>query len=121
MSRASQVPRQIDQPDTYRQRGDPEDAQMLISQLGQFLCHAANKGRGQRIGQPLHNKHKSDGQKEGTHWPSPFDQFAGTAGSAAGAASPEVAALPAAGAAAFEALPLPVAELSAFAPAALLK
>lgn len=85
------VPRQIDEADTDRQRGDPENAQVLVAELGQFLGHAADKGRGQRIGQPLHNKHKSNRQKERAHRRSPINQLTGAA-DAAGA--PDAGALP---------------------------
>lgn len=88
-----QMPRQIDKADTDRQGDNAENSQMLITELGQFFRHAADKGRGQRIGQPLHYKYKSNRQKEHAHWRSPFNQFAGAAGAAAGAADLASAAL----------------------------
>jgi hypothetical protein len=86
------MPRQINQTNADRQRGNTEKPQIFIAQLGQFLCHSANKGRGQRIGQPLHYKYKSNRQKDGAHWRSPFNQFAGATGAAC-AAGPLPAAL----------------------------
>jgi len=87
------MPRQIDKTDTDRQSDNAENSQMLITELGQFFRHAANKRRGQRIGQPLHYKHKSNRQKEHAHWRSPFNQLTGAAVAAAGAAGLTSAAL----------------------------
>lgn len=99
------MPRQIDQTDAYRQGDNAEYPQLIIAEFRQFLRHAADKGRGQRIGQPLHYKHKSDRQKEHAHWRSPFNQLAGAgatgvevdaAGAVAGADAAAVALAPAA-------------------------
>jgi len=79
------MPRQIDQADAYRQGDNAEYPQLIIAEFRQFLRHAADKGRGQRIGQPLHYKHKSDRQKQHAHWRSPFNQFAGAGATGVGA------------------------------------
>lgn len=90
------MPRQVDKADAYRQSDNAENSQLIIAEFGQFLRHAADKGRGQRIGQPLHYKHKSNRQKEHAHRRPPFNQLAGAAGAAgdaAGAAALAPAAL----------------------------
>jgi len=59
---------QIDQANADRQRNNAEKPQLLVTELGQFFRQATDERRGQRIGQPLHYKYKSDRQKQHAHW-----------------------------------------------------
>lgn len=63
----SQKLRKIHTSNADRQGGDAEDTQLIIAHLGKLLSHAPDKGRGKRIGQPLHDKNQSNCQQQCAH------------------------------------------------------